>query len=148
MEGRTIGGDWERLWLWIYQLALGLEFMHRRGIIHRDIKLENIGLDGQGNAKLLDFGSAILKWELKEQGFSLVGTPAYTAPEMITRQYLLYHAEDTMKRWTSMLWAFAFSNWSMEGEPLKEIQSKSTGDRQLSAKLGLERSVHRIWGGY
>lgn len=124
-----MGGDWERLWVWIYQLGCGLEYMHRRGIIHRDIKLENIGIDRQGNVKLFDFGSAIFKWELMEQDFSLVGTPAYTAPEMIARQYPHLHAENMMKRWTSTLWAYASTNWSTEGGPSKRSQLLSTGGK-------------------
>lgn len=40
------------------QLAEALSFLHEHGIVHRDIKDENVVLDHSGNAQLIDFGSA------------------------------------------------------------------------------------------
>ena len=50
------------------------------GMIHRDIKLENIFIDADGNVKLGDFGLTMLKSE--ERAISPVGTVEYMAPEV------------------------------------------------------------------
>ena len=46
---------------WVLQIAGGLKAAHSRGIVHRDIKSENIMIDGSGNLKIMDFGLAKLK---------------------------------------------------------------------------------------
>ena len=59
----------------------GLAYCHSIGIVHRDIKLDNILLDGHGNVKIGDFGlSRILSYE-SEYAHSNVGTPYYMSPE-------------------------------------------------------------------
>ncbi len=69
--------------LWLAQVASALEFAHRRGVIHRDIKPGNILIDAEGNAVLTDFGIAKLqvnpKWKTVTGGF--LGTPHYASPE-------------------------------------------------------------------
>src|SRR5262249_14975070 len=65
------------------QVAEGLQAVHDAGIIHRDLKTPNIMRDGQGVARLMDFGIA------KRQGDAgtmtatgqVVGTPEYMSPE-------------------------------------------------------------------
>lgn len=63
-------------------VASALDYAHRQSVIHRDLKLENILLDGQGNAALTDFGIARLGdgTRLTATGY-VVGTPLYIAPE-------------------------------------------------------------------
>jgi serine/threonine protein kinase len=64
------------------QIIEATGYIHTRNIVHRDIKLDNILLDGKGNVKIGDFGvSRIVKngEVMKEQ----CGTPAYIAPEIL-----------------------------------------------------------------
>jgi serine/threonine protein kinase len=64
------------------QVILGIGYIHTKSILHRDIKLDNILLDGKGNVKIADFGvSKLVKKDevMREQ----CGTPAYIAPEII-----------------------------------------------------------------
>ena len=63
------------------ETVLGLEHMHAHGLIHRDIKVENIMLDGAGHVKLIDFG---LSCELRgyEEPVSPTGSLIYMAPEV------------------------------------------------------------------
>ncbi len=66
------------------QICRGLDEAHRLGIIHRDLKPQNVMIDEDGQAKILDFGLARLFAEATpESRTSRSGTPAYVAPEQI-----------------------------------------------------------------
>ncbi len=64
------------------QLAAGLAAAHERGVLHRDLKLANIMLDGHGRVRITDFGLAIAV-EDEAQATEIAGTPAYMAPEQL-----------------------------------------------------------------
>ena len=66
------------------QLANTLAYLHNNSIAHRDIKLENILIDKNTlKIKLIDFGFAI-KASGPSVRSSLIGTPCYLPPEMIS----------------------------------------------------------------
>jgi len=67
------------------QLCRALEVAHEQGVIHRDIKPQNLLLDATGTLKVMDFGVARLaagSSGLTEVGM-LIGTPSYMAPEQL-----------------------------------------------------------------
>ncbi|HMJ33571.1 MAG TPA: protein kinase [Baekduia sp.] len=69
---------------WIAQGCRGLEYAHRHGLVHRDVKPGNLLLsEGDGTVKLADFGIAKLSSEESSitQIGSVLGTAAYLAPE-------------------------------------------------------------------
>ncbi|MBI4161898.1 MAG: serine/threonine protein kinase [Acidobacteria bacterium] len=65
------------------QLAEALDFAHAGGVIHRDIKPANILLNGNGDAKIMDFGIARLGDSDVTREDQAIGSPAYMSPEQI-----------------------------------------------------------------
>ena len=66
------------------QVSEGLEEAHRTGVVHRDLKPQNIMIDREGNARIMDFGIAR---SVKGKGITganvLIGTPEYMSPEQV-----------------------------------------------------------------
>ena len=66
-------------------IAAGLAHAHERGIVHRDLKPSNVLFDGEGRAKIADFGVArVLSDATLTTTGAVVGTAQYMAPEQAT----------------------------------------------------------------
>lgn len=74
----------------IWQIACGLKDIHDAGVIHRDIKPNNIRLDNEGVVKIIDFGLARSRDEAKTRG--VVGTPVFMAPELWGNQTVSFNS--------------------------------------------------------
>ena len=64
------------------QLCVGMEAIHKAGILHRDFKPANIIIDKKGIARITDFGIAGIEAEISKDEIRS-GTPAYMSPEQI-----------------------------------------------------------------
>lgn len=66
------------------QVCEGLAEAHQLGVVHRDMKPQNIMIDREGNAHIMDFGIARMMSasELTEEG-AVIGTPDYMSPEQV-----------------------------------------------------------------
>jgi len=69
----------------VLEVARAVGFAHGRGVIHRDLKPDNVLVDPEGHARLTDFGLAkVDDGDRLTRTGSMVGTPHYMAPEQIT----------------------------------------------------------------
>lgn len=87
---RTAAAFYQQLW----QIASGIADIHSAGLIHRDIKPDNMRRDGEGVIKIFDFGLARSEGtDAKTKGF--VGTRGFAAPELYTPSGGFTQAVDT-----------------------------------------------------
>ncbi|MCA8952484.1 MAG: serine/threonine protein kinase, partial [Planctomycetes bacterium] len=66
------------------EVARAVAALHQAGIVHRDIKPDNVLIDRDGRARVTDFGLALLRGDRADEH---AGTPGFMAPEQLTRRF-------------------------------------------------------------
>jgi serine/threonine protein kinase len=88
----------------VSQIAAALKYLHRHGVVHHDVKPENILVDSSGHAYLSDFGVAEASSH-EEDALHYGGTPLFMAPEL--------HADDASCRLWSEAQRCALDIWAL-----------------------------------
>ncbi len=70
------------------QICMGLEYAHKNNIYHRDIKPANIKVLSDGTVKIMDFGLATMQTSGLTKTGTVMGTPHYMSPEMVSGQHV------------------------------------------------------------
>ena len=164
VAGQTLGAwakekprEWPKILLVLTDVARGVAAAHAAGLVHRDLKPDNVMIDGKGRVRVMDFGlahgrapvedqelgstlqfdvesqpeTAALALRLTQAG-ALNGTPAYMAPG-----------------WSVMAWELLFGERPYTGDTLDELAAKVVSGRRQPPPRGrrvpgwLRRMVER-----
>ncbi|XP_076869144.1 protein kinase C delta type-like [Brachyhypopomus gauderio] len=101
------------------EIVCGLQFLHGKGIIHRDLKLDNVMLDGEGHIKIADFGMCKENVFGDNLGKTFCGTPYYVAPEIILGERYSFSVD-----WWSfgvLLYGMLIGKPPFDGEEIDDI---------------------------
>ena len=128
-------------------VASALGFAHREGVVHRDIKVDNILFDDHGNAVVADFGIARAVSNYVEQTGTnmVVGTPQYFSPEQARGQVLdgradIYSLGVTLFRAATGALPFNGDDWYEIAR--QHVEDRPPKPRALNAELS--KDVERI----
>ncbi|KAG9149146.1 hypothetical protein Leryth_003146 [Lithospermum erythrorhizon] len=85
LKGKLSEAEGRRLF---QQLIDGISYCHNRGVVHRDLKLENVLVDAEGNIRITDFGLSALPHHFGDDGLlhTTCGSPNYVAPEILSNR--------------------------------------------------------------
>jgi 3-phosphoinositide dependent protein kinase-1 len=122
------------------QVLAAISGCHKAGVIHRDIKTENVLLDSRNYVILADFGTALLYEESSRNELvrsSIVGTPSFVAPELLTEGRICFASD---------LWAFGCLIFNIltgvapfEGGNVAELMTNITSHRFTEASSRIPR---------
>eukprot|EP01119_Soliformovum_irregulare_P015298 TRINITY_DN4293_c0_g1_i1.p1 TRINITY_DN4293_c0_g1~~TRINITY_DN4293_c0_g1_i1.p1 ORF type:complete len:278 (-),score=69.23 TRINITY_DN4293_c0_g1_i1:121-954(-) len=112
-----------------HQLAEGIQHCHSKGIAHRDIKLDNVMINQEGNVKLIDFGLSTMKHPEKRRDD--VGSLEYCAPEICRKEEYNAFQSDI---WSAgvLLYALLHGEFPFSATDIKSFQEGATSARTPS----------------
>jgi TolB-like protein/Tfp pilus assembly protein PilF/tRNA A-37 threonylcarbamoyl transferase component Bud32 len=115
------------------QVCGGLEEAHKLGVIHRDLKPQNIMIDREGNIRIMDFGIAR---SLREKGITgpsvIIGTPEYMSPEQADAKEVGQRSD--IYSLGVILFEMVTGRVPFEGETALSIAMKHKGEMPKSPK--------------
>jgi serine/threonine-protein kinase len=111
----------------VIQVLRAARFAHRRGIIHRDLKPHNVIVDGEGRAKVTDFGIARAGASDMTQTGSIMGTAQYLSPEQA--QGIAVSAASDLYSVGIILYELLTGRVPFEGESAVTIALKQVNER-------------------
>lgn len=103
------------------ELILALEHLHKRGVVYRDLKLENVLIDSSGHIKLGDFGLAKRLHGCERTG-SVCGTRNYLPPEMLHGR--MYGTEADIWSFGVLLYRMLTGTFPFDGVRSREVFGK------------------------
>ncbi len=123
------------------QICEALQFAHDAGIVHRDIKPDNILLDKKGRVKIADFGIAKIVGPGADPAIpvtqGIIGTPHYMAPEQMNRPQSVDHRADIFSL------GVVFYEMLTGELPLGKFGPPSSGPKGLRVDVRLDEVVFR-----
>lgn len=117
-----------------------LQYLHARGVVHRDVKPSNIMIENGSVVKLMDLGIARLNGGNKYSSYGFIGTPQYAAPEQILRDS--NHTEINVR---TDIYAVGVTLYELitGKNPFKtEVEAEMLA-RQLTMKLPYDKKIPR-----
>ena len=103
-------------------IADGMRFLHESRVIHRDLKSHNVLVDADGRAKIADFGLSSTRELSASHVTGLIGTVAWTAPEVLAGDEHMRGSADVYS-FGVVLWELLTGEVPWAGKPLVQVMS-------------------------
>jgi len=157
LDGKTLdvhaeeGLPWREATTLSIQVARALEAAHEAGLVHRDLKPQNLFLTSDGELKLLDFGVAMAvadtaDTEKRQKGFAVFGTPEYMAPEQVAGEPV--DARCDLYALGCVLYELITGARPFEGSPVvvmgKQLREEPTSPRARAPHRGIPVDVEVV----